>query len=430
MRFSRLLSSTVGAQIYSSALLLLVGVITAKYLGPHDRGIYSLIFSTAGITGIVLGMGMYQANVYFQNKHQINPLVLTGNSLAFYILQAALLLSILYLFKDFIAIYFESQNPTDIILLLWGVTLTLVLPELLGGIVMGQHKYQYYLLYIALSATAVFISTLPLFMINLESYTAALYRMLALFPVIALLLTITLKEQNFQKLQFDSSVLVQQLRFGCKNVLQNCVGVLNYRAYPFFLIFFIDATAVGIFSVAVLFAEIIRFLPNAFGIAIFPIITGKTDHKDAGQLIAQMCRLSFILTIIITSIASFSIFYIVDIIFGQAYKDVAMPGIIMMAGSTIAIFYQLLTRYFTGINKQKYSIYCALIALSLTLGLSYSLVPLWGVVGAAWAFFASNCAQGLLMIFVASRTSEIPLFDFIVIKKSDLLQIRNTIFRY
>ena len=62
-------------------------------------------------------------------------------------------------------------------------------------------------------------------------------------------------------LGYDLPLLKKQIKFGASNWIQNLIGQVNYRVYILALAFWIDDSAVGVYSVALLVAEFIRFIP-------------------------------------------------------------------------------------------------------------------------------------------------------------------------
>ena len=52
---------------FFAATTLLVGILTARFLTPENRGLYTLFFTTSGLLTTVFHCGISPANVYFLN---------------------------------------------------------------------------------------------------------------------------------------------------------------------------------------------------------------------------------------------------------------------------------------------------------------------------------------------------------------------------
>ena len=79
--FIRALGQTFISRAIFSAILLVIGVLTARLLGPEGRGHYALFFTIVGIGANLCGFGLMQSNTYFLNRERVPMGVLFGNTL-------------------------------------------------------------------------------------------------------------------------------------------------------------------------------------------------------------------------------------------------------------------------------------------------------------------------------------------------------------
>lgn len=413
----------------TSACSLLLGIITARYLGPAERGVYTLVFATAGIAAIFLVAGLYQANLFFinQKKHAIADIV--GNGFMWLIFASGLLLSVL-LGTDYVQAYFGSHNPTTIALLIWGAAIFFAATELNNSWLLGHQLYRAYFIYTSLVGVLLLASAVPLLWVGGNASEIAAFRVIGTCLLLIGAFHVTKNRLSLGGLGVNMRLLKQQLKFGSKNVVQNGLGVLNYRVYLFFIAYYLDEASVGIFSVAMLFIEAARFLPNSVGAVLLPHISHMAKDKASTMLVARVCRTTFVLVLLVVLVAILCANLILEVIFGASYLTAAQPIYIMMVGTLMGAIYQILTRYFTSIGQQQKSIVSAAVALLVTIILSVFLIPVYEMTGAAIAFTVGQSIQGFMLTIFASYQSKIQFLRFFIPTQEDCREFHKVITRF
>jgi len=232
-------------------------------------------------------------------------------------------------------------------------------------------------------------------------------------------LFIFLKLANVRQLSVSLLILKEQIEFGSKNWLQNIIGFLNVRSYIIILGFFSDPVTVGFFSVAWLFVEVIRFLPDTIATMILPELTNNRSKPQQILLTVRSLRLIFILVLFLST----SIFLTADItipfIFGSAYLSSIDIARFLMVGATFGVVYQVLTRYFTSQAHQKYAIISGLWGLAVGLIGCIALIPEYGGKGAGFAFAASSLITAVWVLYYFCHSSNMSLWRVVNISRKD-----------
>lgn len=388
-------------------------MITARFLGPTERGIYTLIFTCAGIVSIVLASGLYQANLNFiaQKKHRLEDII--GNSFLWLGFISAIYL--LFLSNShFVDEYFGSVNKAILVPVIWGATLLLAMTEIMNGIVLGSKLYHSYFMYTIMIGVVTLATIAPMFWGEENAIYLGGFRVVLTFFSIAVAILMVTRKLQLTKPSFNFKLLSLQLAFGRKSVAQNIIGVLNYRAHIFVIAFYLDNSAVGIFSVAMLFVEATRFLPNSIGSILLPHISHQQDDAETSALVARSCRIALLLVVVVGVIILTMVQVILELVFGVEYLAASHPIYIMFTGALLGAVYQILTRYFTSLGKQEKTILAASSALFLTLPLSVFLISQIQLIGAAIAFACGQSIQGFILAKFAARQSKLPVRHFIV----------------
>ena len=425
MLFLQLVIKTLFSQSFAALALFLVGVITARLLGAADRGLYVLFFTSASVLSMLLYLGMTQANVYFLNRAGVDRQRLISNSLAFVIFHAALLGMVL-LMIDYDSVQSGGVRLTeDLILLLFITSLVTLGDTLFSGIALGLQRYTIFVQNLLIQSTLILLVTIPLFVIELSVYQIIFLRVLASITAAILLTARILHVSRYRTALPDLKLLLRQLSFGIRSYVQNVLGLLSYRVYFFLLAFFTDDETVGVFSVAVLMLEAIRFIPEAVGTILFPELA-KSSQPDAADLMTSRVTRTVLAISVLTTLGIFTLSSpIVLLIFGNEYHNAITLLRIMTLGVGVGILYQVLSRYFTSRFHQHKTILSAGIGLIVGVLLSLYLIPRIGAIGAAISFSAANIAAGGTMAMLFKRTTGFSYRSFLLMNKDDIATARN-----
>ena len=208
-----------------------------------------------------------------------------------------------------------------------------------------------------------------------------------------------LRVLQFERIRVCWLTLRAQLLFGSKNWLQNIIGFLNLRCYFLILAIYSDPKVVGFFSVAWIFVELIRFFPDAIGTMLLPELTSKKSYNEQVLYTAKSMRLLLIIISLISALVYFLLDFFLPLIFGQEYFPAIIITKLLLIGTTLGVVYQVLTRFFTSQDKQKYSLVSALIGLLSGLTCSVILIPTHAAFGAALAFNVGALFTSIFAIF-------------------------------
>ena len=217
-------------------------------------------------------------------------------------------------------------------------------------------------------------------------------------------------------------------RFWNKKLASNLVGILNYRGYFLILGIFSSKEQIGYFSVALLLIEAVRFVPDTVGTILLPYLVKTKDSDRAKEMAAITCRVSLFITFIVSLILFLITEPLVVFIFGLEYFEAIQVLQILLFGAMFGTIYQVMTRYFTSIALQKFSIFSAIAALFIAVLSSYLLVPNFEASGAATAFCLSTVMSSILIIIFFSKTSGLSVFTVLFVSKSDI-QLAYEFFR-
>ena len=398
----------LSGRIVFAAATLLVGILTARFLTPENRGLYTLFFTTSGLLTTIFHLGISPANVYFLNVKKVSVDILYGNNL-FYIFISLILIGISML-VGYVCFNFNIGFPSEnliIIYVLLGVCFIYQLTEsCFQGLIFATKKYSFMAnSYYVQSALLITATLLILFFMN-DLLIAIEFRVIIISLFMFLFIIRLLFVLKIKKISFSKNILVNQIKFGSRNWLQNLIGFLNIKSYIFFLAFLSSPENVGYFAVSFIFVELLRYIPDSLGAFLLPEFTKIDSSKERARVALNSLRSIFLAISLISLTLMVVINHVVTFLFGIEYISAISVTRILIIASLFGVIYQVLSRYFTSEAKQLYSIISSSCGLLVGSICCIFLIPEYGADGAALSFMISSIFTGLLlMVFFKKLTN-------------------------
>jgi O-antigen/teichoic acid export membrane protein len=225
-----------------------------------------------------------------------------------------------------------------------------------------------------------------------------------------------------KEIGLKKDIIVQTFKYGWKSELSSLIQFLNYRLSYFFILFFQDIEAVGLFSVAIVVSESIWLMAKSITTVQYSKIVNLNDINQSVELTKKSAKISFYSTLsmlIVLAIIPASLF---GFVFGKDFSSIKqllfllMPGILSIAVSNVY------GHFFAAINQMKVLILKSAIGLVFTVVLSVILIPLWGLYGACIVTSVSYLSSSAYLFYVFKKSSSImPVQEGIDIPDIELL---------
>jgi O-antigen/teichoic acid export membrane protein len=403
-RFTGNVATTLLAQILFLVLSILNSAILVRRLGPSGKGILDLAVLVPQMLGLILGLGLGVANVYFTGTRRFGLSVLTSNSAAFTLIASGagvVIVAVLYVTGLFGRIL--PGVPLTVI-----VVATIGLPAVIGlsylnGILMGLNRITTANLITVAQGAAVLLMNLLLVVALRVGLVGAVAASITGSGVALLLAGIALLRlgPSFRP-RWDPVVAGATVSFGTRAQVGNIMQTLNYRLDAFLVNGYRGTADVGIYGIAVRMAELLWYLPNAVGFVILPKAASAT-HKELNAFTPRVFWLTLGLTTLgATGIALVGRWFIVAVFsaaFAPAYLPMLwlLPGVVFLGGAKV------LSNEMAGRGYPQYNAWNSGIALVLTVVLDITLIPKHGIVGAAIASSVSYTAGLLIAVLFYLR---------------------------
>jgi O-antigen/teichoic acid export membrane protein len=207
--------------------------------------------------------------------------------------------------------------------------------------------------------------------------------------------------------------------FGGKSYVQTLASTLHFRIDQYMIAIFLDPAQVGLYAVAANLTNLMLKVPDATGTVLYPRLAGA-GSKHAHAQTSAVCRHT--LFIMLVGALGYLLFgpSLLRLLYGDAYDGAVRPMLLMLPGVVMLSLYLLLTRNFTGRNRQQVNIVAACVALAVNVGLNAFLIPRYGIAGAAVSTSVSYGLAALILLVMFVRESGHSVAETLLVRPAEL----------
>lgn len=373
----------IGCKIAQSLLNFLVGILTARYLGPSNYGIINYVASVIAFTVPVMQLGMRNTLV----KEIVHTPEREGA-----VLGTSLILNVLSSFAcvvgsvSFVALTDAGDREILLVCFLYSLTLVFQATD------MVQFWFQAHLLskypsLVSLGAY-VLVTIYKIYLLVTQKSVAWFAVSHALdFLLISVALLLIYKKMGQQKLTFDRHLARELFSRSKYYIIPGMMVMIFQHTGRIMIKFMMGEAATGLYSAALTCIGISGFVFVAVVDSARPVIL-EARERDYALFEKRMVQLYSIITCLSLAQSVFMTVLakpIVMILFGEEYAGAA----VILA---VAVWSVLFSEYGTVRNvwilaeeKQKHLVSINVAGALVNVVLNAALIPLWGAIGAAVA---------------------------------------------
>jgi O-antigen/teichoic acid export membrane protein len=424
-RLSKDILGIFGTRIVWTVLGVLSGVILARWLGPHDRGILALVLLVPSTTVTLAKLGISQSNVYYINREQADAGQVASNAVMFALLSGVAAAVVVWLMKDTLLRTVLRDVPT------WALAISLVrVPMLLldnyvYGVLQATGRFSVYNLRLLVSeGLRLIFVVLALIVLGWGLQAAVvIYTVLGAFNAVWLMLA------TKRRIPFTFSIyprlLRGQLSFGIRSYVQTVVAHLLLRIDIYMVSYYLDPANTAFYALTLHFTELALEFPQAIGLVLYPRLASLPE-EEVHRVTAQACRRTLMVTVPGAFLLGLLGPYIITAWYGEPYSPARAPLPWAAVGVVMMSVFVILTRDFTSRGRQRINIMAGLLALIGNVALNVVLIPKMGIVGAAMATAVSYTGACLVLLVFFSIESGISPLTTLVPQRDDFAYFRLT----
>lgn len=392
-------------KIYSMFISLLVGALSARYLGPANYGLLNYGTSIISFFTTISSLGLASTLVVELVQREKERGQILGTALIFRFIASI---------SSFIAIYF-------IVLLLEPNNIQLMIVTMLQAIavILNTHEVLLYWFQmrlemqkvtfasmIALTVTAAWRVGLLIKQASVELFALS-NSITALITCICVVIFFVCSK-NTPKLSYSRKTGIRLISSSYHFIISGLAVNLYTQLDRIMLGKTVNAESVGYYSAAMTIANLWVFVPQAIIDSARPVLTEikKTDEQKFLEkfkiLLCGINLLGLIVGVIILVFGKIAVW----ILYGKSYEPAVPALMILIWATNFSMIGTARSIWVVTENKNRYVKYYVFIGAVVNVILNSLLIPVWEINGASIATLISQIVVGIIAPYFFKNTRE------------------------
>ncbi len=404
-------------KIAQSILQLIIGMISARYLGPSNYGLINYASSVVAFALPIMKLGLDATLVHELVESPEREGEIMGTSLLLNVISGILCIGGVTVFSWLTNM---GETETLIVCILYSISIFFAALEMI------QYWFQYKLLSkyssVIMLFAYLFVSAYKIFLLATAKsvYWFALSHSVE-YGVIGILLILFYKKNGGGSLSFSFARAKKMLSKSKHYILAALMVIVIQNTDHIMLTSMIGKAENGYYAAAITAASVAQFVFTAIIDSFRPVILASKKNNDnefennIARLYGVIIYLSFAQSLLFTIFAP----VIINLLYGIEYAA-AVPVLQILTWYRAFSFMGTIRNiWLLAEEKQKYLPFINLVGVLTNIALNAVAIPFWGACGAATASLITQVAMNFLFGFV-----------FKPIKQNNVLLLRGTTPKY
>ena len=435
--FSKSAVYTLLTQIPTQLFGIISGIFITRLLGPSGKGVYAIFYADISLFITILGFSINTAIVYFMASQKISIKKLVTISFLFSIITIALsILSMLIWSSSSISSLLFPSNYNSSSYIIWFVIFLIIsqINTIYGSFFQGIRRFD------IVNKIALLNSLLNLVIFSGLFLTHRYLKVeISLFTILEFGLLVIVFNMihwhlyfirlfNF-KLDFNitwRNEIKPFLNYMGLGHLSVVINFFNYRLVLWVLIYYLDTTQVGVFSVAIGLSHLLTFISTPLTQVLMPFLSAEKDRRKE-KMFTMFARIHFTV-ILLLAIASLILTpFFIPLLYGKEFSESILAFQILVMGTVLSCQTKLIASFFASKNLMQLNLYATIIGFLLTFYFNFFLIDRYGIYGAALAQTITYAGIFLFLYIAMITFAKSRTLNIFIITKEDLIYLKNKI---
>lgn len=388
----------IGCKIAQSLLSLVIGLLTARYLGPSNYGIITYVASIVAFAMPIMQLGLKSTLVkeFVQAPEREGQIL--GTALAINIASSVVCMVGCVAFT---AVADAGKTETILICALYSLTLLFQATEMTQYWFQSKLLSKYPSIATLVAYMAVAMYKLYLLITQKSVVWFAVSNVLDYF-LISVILIIIYHKVGGQRLQVNWKLGLQMLSRSKYYIIPSLMVMIFQHTDQIMIKLMIGEAETGLYSAAVTCIGISGFVFSAIIDSARPVIL-EAKEKEQAQYETRMIQLYSVITCIsLAQSVGMAVLAkpLVWMLYGVDYAATANILVVAVWYVTFGYYGMVRNIWILAENKQKYLTGINVAGAIANVGLNLCLIPLWGTIGAAIASVITQIFTNVIIGFV------------------------------
>jgi len=392
------------SKIVQSIISLVIGMISARYLGPSNYGLISYAASIVAFVVPVMQLGLSKTLVLELIERPDKEGTVLGTALFMNFISSIACAGLVFLYLYAV----DRDEPTTIIVgVLYSITLIFQASEIL------QYWFQAKLLskYISIASLVAYIVVavykVVLLVLRKSVYWFAISNSID-YLLIAVALLIIYYRLNGQKLRISNTLWKDMLHRSKHYIVSTMMVTIFQQTDRIMLKLFLNEAETGYYSAAITCVGVTGFVFAAIIDSFRPDIleAKKKNIKEFEHKLTLLYSIVTVLAVFQSLLMTILAKPIVLILYGKDYINSILPMQIAVWYTTFSYYGSVRNIWILAKEKQKYLWVINLSGAMMNVLINALLIPFMGAVGAATASLITQIFTNVIMGYILSPIKE------------------------
>lgn len=415
-KVTRNASWIIAGRVYHMVLAFVVGLLTARYLGPNNYGLinYAATYTSFFASFCTLGINSVIVKNFVDHPDEEGETV--GSAIILRTISSVLSV-VMMMCITFIAD--NGEKTTNIVVFLCGIGVIFQVMDTLDYWFQSRLESKYSAFATVISYTVVSIYKVWLLVTGKSVEWFAVSTSID-YLVVAIILLIVYKKRNGPRFSCSMRKAKELFKSSYHFILAGLMVSIYGSTDKFMLKQLLNEAEVGYYSTAVSLCNTWVFLLTAIIDSLYPVILQSFNNKELFERKnKQLYSIVFYISVSVSILFSVSATPVVRILYGKAYIAAAAPLRIITWYTAFSYLGVARNAWIVSYNKQNYLKYLYIGAAITNVVLNVIMIPLWGASGAAFASLLTQIST--ILVFPALIKDLRPnvklMVDAILLKK-------------
>jgi len=400
------------------AILFLRKAVLARYLGPGDLGLFSMCIMVAGIFSLVAGFGFDSAIVKYvaeykdkEDKHKFSQYVSSAIlTMAIFGIASSI---ILFILSDTLASIFNMPS-LSLLLKIFAFTFPFsLIITIVFGFLNGLREMNDYTCADISRGSLTFLIIVIFIFTGFGVRGAVLGYTLAEIVTACIFIILIRKYYVHFTARAYKQTTKKLISFGSRMVAGNAVNLIANSTDILLIGYFLTATDVGYYSIAIALLKPLLFIPQAIQRVTYPATTeywSNNNRAGLNKMINKSMKYSACLLSLIGLGVGFYAKEIITFVFGKEFIYAALPLCVLLiarvirGGTIVSIGGSL-----AGAGRPGLSLKTDAISATANIVLNILLIPAFGILGAALATAISLILGTIVFLIFIVKTLSVQI---------------------
>jgi O-antigen/teichoic acid export membrane protein len=410
---------TYGNRVMIAAFTLSVDILLARLVGPEGKGAVRVMVVIPLLVSQVVSLSIADANVYHIGRLGRDRDKVVWANLAVFLCITCLYYLFIWLFQDrFYALY--GALPRGLITYSTLIMPACLLFNLYTGILLPVSIRLYNSARIS-TWILLFTGMLLFWLVDLKSLERILILWLSAYLIPDIFLTFILVRPK--KAAIDFNVVKETIIYGLKTHIGATMERIQSRIDQLLINFYLGSAFIGYYSVSASMAECLWFIPASMGI----VLSSRSRREEAylKTRAAQMCRLTFAFSMLLSIPALVLIPAILTFVYGTEFSQAVQPFLLLWPGVVAYSIRSIIIAFMINTGRAIVISYITSVCAAVNIGLNTIIIPAYGMNGAAVVSSFSYLLASSACIYFFTQQTGIRARNIILVDRNDLSVIHQ-----